>query len=474
MSWDNYIVEVDLDGQWLAITSSVDTEQSQISIQTERRTESDEAQPSTATLVLNNTDHQFTVGNLSSPLSPHWKQGVRIRIAEVLGFRRFPLITGRVEVPEIDDWAEQGVDQFVTVTVIDKLTELDGSRKFISNLAEHIIWAGGSSLVGFYPLNETGTSRVFRDQVGGLPPLQLLANDSSLADEVVASALAQPGQGVNAPADDTKGVLFGPVTTQFGNIQALARGHILTMKIPTSAGLQMASGVPLTLICWVNLDTLYEDTQQIFFVNLSNVAGGTITQIDVKRHTMQDTDPAAGYWTGDVFSIPSGLDGTVTGPWDVGSLLMPVGVQLTFSTNSMRFWVGDTEYTTTPTGTITSPQLLTGNFTLGSVAGALSYVQIYIGTYTRAQFLAQLEVGRSGLGGQYTGERIRTIAGYAGVPASELGGVEQGTSRMVGTSLAGQTALPQMRLAEATEQGRLRADGNGLLRFNSRITRYNV
>jgi hypothetical protein len=31
-----------------------------------------------------------------------------------------------------------------------------------------------------------------------------------------------------------------------------------------------------------------------------------------------------------------------------------------------------------------------------------------------------------------------------------------------------------MRLAEATEQGRLRADGNGLLRFNSRITRYNV
>src|SRR2546423_12299295 len=110
------------------------------------------AQAATLAVVLDNRDHRFTFGNVSSPLSPNWKPGRRIRCYEVIGNRRFDVFSGYIQPPETDDWAESGADQYMTLTAVDRLGRLGTARTMISTLAEHIIYNGGSSLVAYWSL----------------------------------------------------------------------------------------------------------------------------------------------------------------------------------------------------------------------------------------------------------------------------------------------------------------------------------
>ena len=107
--------------------------------------------------------------------------------------------------------------------------------------------------------------------------------------------------------------------------------------------------------------------------------------------------------------------------------------------------------------------------------GTISHVQIYVGpgAYTRSMHLAQAAAGYTGLYGQTTGQRIVTLAQYAGIPAAELSNVDPGIAPMQKATLTGQSPLAEMRVAETTEQGRLRTNGQGLLVFDSRLRRYN-
>jgi hypothetical protein len=107
---------------------------------------------------------------------------------------------------------------------------------------------------------------------------------------------------------------------------------------------------------------------------------------------------------------------------------------------------------------------------------AVGHVQIYSGTpavFTNAMHLAQYQTGLTGLERQTTGERIATIASYAGVRGGEMN-IDTGTSVMQRAALAGQTPLDAMRDAERTEQGLLYVDGSGTLTFKDRRSLYNI
>jgi hypothetical protein len=119
------------------------------------------------------------------------------------------------------------------------------------------------------------------------------------------------------------------------------------------------------------------------------------------------------------------------------------------------------------------------NLTLGNNwTGALGHVQVYVSlsntTFGAATQQAQVTAARTALSGQYTGQRITTLARYAGIPASQLTNVDNGIALMSAASLAGQSPYAEMKRAETTEQGRLRADGRGQIVFDDRLARYNV
>jgi hypothetical protein len=439
------------------------------------------AQPAQLALVLNNADHRFTPGNTGSPLYPNFKQGKRLRVRETIGYRTFDLMTGWLELPDITDWAEQGTDQTITVTVVDRLTRLDRGRTFVSTLAEYILDAAGSLLKAYYPFDET-SGNTFRDYFSVQPPFVAGRSDGSLGASVSSLPTITPAGGAGPPGDDINGLKLTPVTTPYGNLSnALARAYAVTADyrgtyVASPTWIDLHAGDLLTVVAWFNLDAAYDDTQMLLVFDVRDRAGGgaTASTVGLSRNSYINTNPDAGKWTLDVIGTGTGLDTTITtiGAF-TGGTSVPVGIQLGFSSNTAKLWVGSDEWTSVPTGTPNDPLSLHGSFSVGALAGSVSHLQVYLGNYTRTMFLAQRTAGGLGLAGQRTDDRVSTIARYAGITSGNLI-LDRGSSWMQKASLAGQTPLTAMRNAETTEQGLLLADGSGRLVLQNRIRRYNV
>jgi hypothetical protein len=173
------------------------------------------------------------------------------------------------------------------------------------------------------------------------------------------------------------------------------------------------------------------------------------------------TDDLAAAWTATAYGSHT----------DTGAILLACRINLVG--NSMSLFVNNNQYPATVTGTMPSSMLLLSAIVGDNYEGGLGHLQIYDSDYTFTTHQAQYAMGVGCLAGQATGERIKTVAQYAGIPTSELGMVDTGTSTMWRATLAGQTPLGAMADAEATEQVRLRANGQGLLVFDSRTRRYN-
>ncbi len=447
----------DTNPTWTDITPYVDSVVSPVSVQSGRPTEQVTAEPSNLTLVLNNTDHRFTFGNASSPYAPYWRQGLKIRVIETIGYRSYPAFTGWLEESNIDDWAPPGVDQQITVTVIDRLTRVDRSRVFISTLAEYILYNGGSALLAYYPFNES--SKSFRDVTGNNNPyLKMLSVVGSGFTVTSQAAAIQPAQGAPVLADDgaTVALVAGLGTNAGTNVWATvpnieADGY----------GLGIGSGFVLTVVCWLNLSapaTPYSIATQLLSIGTLNCT--LITSCDA---------------LGMVSVLVSGaMSASATvAPFPVSGWT-PLAIRFGPSANLLEVWIGNQRFPATLTGTLASDTL--NSIQLPEIQGALGHVQVYIGhsaDWDLPQLAAQIVAARTCLTGQYTGQRIKTLFQYAGVPASELSNVDNGVAMMGIAKLAGTTPYTKATEAEQTEQGRLYADGNGLVVFQDRHRRYN-
>jgi len=488
-SWDStaYVtVEVssappdDPNPVWVDITPYVLTVEraSPMTVDQGRQTELSGTDPTRATVTLNNADGRFLSGWGGSPYYPWWKQGRKMRIRETVGYQTFDEVTGYLQLPETRVGVPVNADNLVTVSIVDRLARLDVGRKFVSTLAEYIMFNGGTSLKAYYPLNETGTT-LYRDALGNFQPLGLVGSNSSLASQATAPATYGQGQGVNPPGDDVGGLKLTPSTVPFGNINAMALGYWLVTLTPGGAVGSpdhplIHAGDAVTFLAWVNLDPTYQDAQNILSLQITDASTLNVTSAVLFRHSLINTDSNPGYWEAGLFNIGSGLTGSAVGPYDIGGNARLVGIQFSYSPNTLKLWINQYEFIATPTGTLTDPEHFTLSNLIGTLGGSVSHAQFYIGPYSRAQFLAQYAAGYTGLSGQYTGDRIRTIAQYAGIPATLLSNVDDGVAMMTKASLAGQSPTDQMRLAETTEQGRLRMDGRGQLIFDDRIARYNL
>jgi hypothetical protein len=419
------------------------------------------ARPATLTATLENIDHALTFGNTTSTLA-NWKPGRRIRCYEVIGNRRFDWFTGPLQAPETDDWAEQGVDQVVTISAVDRLGRLATGRTMVSTLAEHILYNAGAALRAYYPLGDTDGT--YRPIVGAdtYPPLTETVQVTTGADPTqnrFRRAAAAIG------ADDLPVPMFAPQYQSGTPAIAIAETELTATF---GAGI-LTTGNVVTVAFWVN-PTALEDPQwrpvQIGFG--TGGAGGYIrirrtdnseTPLGVWKATF--TDDLAAAWTATAYGSHT----------DTGAILLACRINLVG--NSMSLFVNNNQYPATVTGTMPSSMLLLSAIVGDNYEGGLGHLQIYDSDYTFTTHQAQYAMGVGCLAGQATGERIKTVAQYAGIPTSELGMVDTGTSTMWRATLAGQTPLGAMADAEATEQVRLRANGQGLLVFDSRTRRYN-
>ncbi len=425
-----------------------------------RQTELAQMDPSRMSLVLENRDGRFTPGNPSSPYYPYWRQGVRMVWTETLGAITFTHFDGSLEIPEVQlnyQAADPTInDALLAVSTVDTLTRLDRARRFISTLAEFIVDAGGTTLVVYLPMNEP-VGPTFSD-----PRQSFSLSESSNylfgGIPVAGHALVDYGSATALPADELTGAVYDPLVDASG---AFVKWGQHDGSLPTP--LIVDAGKSVAIACWVNFRHTFTD-----IVRLLGLTGpaGCYMQFGV--------DGTAGTWTASVEDF-TGLVGPTTGKaYNVDAWRL-VALRLTESTGVVEFWHhGAAPETSTIAGATTAQ--FTGIQITGQASVAMMAVQVYYGAgaYTRAQHLAQVAAGFSGLERQTTGERIRTVARYAGVSASALDHIDDGSTVMQRASLAGKTPLAAMQEAADAERGRLFTAGDGSIVFHDRHRIYNT
>lgn len=459
---------------WVDITEFVRFTRVPLGVTTGRSTELEGIAPGRLTLGIDNAGGQFTPGSASATLE--LTLGMPIRLIEQVGYKSFPLFYGALQLPETAESLE-GVDNLVVITAVDGKELLDNGRTFVSTLAEHIL--ASPTLVHYYPLSEDRAP--FRDIVGDGYPLATILNSGSLAGTGTMAPSYTPNGGPTAPGDDLHGLLFSPEMSTGGGFgfPTFASGYqILNSNTNdrVSPTTQVAAGQLLTFVLWVSL-TDSDDAQSILSCDLRDAGFTQMSTIFITR--IMNWAPTFGALAGLLDASLNNLSGgtlagdvtTILPLRNTGGSVLPLGIQIGYTPNSLKLWAGRDEFiATAPTGAAINPQII-GALQLGPMGGSVSHCQIHVGDFTHDDFVAQYEMGRQGLAGQRTDERVATILSYAGSPPADL---DLGSTYMQSTNLGGRKPGELIDEATTTEQGRFFFNGEGRAQFHSRVRVYNV
>lgn len=414
-----------------------------------RQNDLDQTEPSQLTLVLENADDALSYGNTSSPYAAWWGPGRKCRLRETIGTTTIDQMVGYLQFPdELLVTAE--VEQRVTVSIVDELARLRTAPMFVSTLSAYIRSNGGSALKAYWPLSDAEGSTTAAENLGlGVAPLLRETLGGGATDDT-SLPLWQPGTRQGPPGDDASYLTLNP-TTLVGSpvtIPRMANRNLtnISMALPMVAvSLWVyATGNGGQIV--VLRDDFIANTLQLGYgvlgwgLTASNAGGSTFVQI-----------PAA----------------TKTAGWAFVTAMMDN------TTGAVALWVDRL----TATGTTGGPS--SGSMVSVTVDGryasvAVGGLQIYNGNladFDNTAHVNQFLAGFTGLERQTTGERIRTILGYAGI--TDTTAIDPGQTVMQVASLAGQTPEEAMRDAERTEQGLLYVRA-GQIVFKDRRTLYNI
>jgi hypothetical protein len=475
-AYQNWKVEI-LFSAWTDVTAYVETINGPFTIVSGATPET--VENGTLTITFNNADQRFTPLNVNSPYYPYVKSARKIRVTETIGNETFYLFTGYLEWPEIGSWtastSSSPRDQTISITAVDLIGWLEHGQEFISNLGAHILGTlqpDSSALKAFWPLTDPGPKAYSAgptSQPALVPELYLQGPRSQ--DLTTALLWQQDGPG----GDDATLPQFA--LTESSTYVTGAQFQTVSL---VAAPLLVGVGEVLTISAWIKLgrapanaltkqSTICYLSSSVFdsyvSVALAETASGEL-RVDITASlTDETTNVLEVDWYAEDLRVP-------VDQWTLLSVQVPISL----AANAQILYIGDDTYTTTATGALpVEVGLDTMELVGAGCSGGLGYLQFYE-TASADQFdhAGQYEVGISGLGGQYTGDRVRSILRYAGVAPIDLGRIDDGESIMQRASLAGKNPVSALQEAVDTEQGDLYADGSGLPVFADRRTLYNV
>lgn len=456
------------DPVWVDLSSRVLTG---LDIAEGRQSELDDVDPAVFSVRLRNNDGWLTPGNPSSPYVGWWKQGRRCRFREIAGPLGFDLFDGFLEIPENTVGMQEpaGADSDITMTLtgVDLVGRHRNSRKMVSTLGEHIVYNGGASLVAYWPLGESDGPDV-NTAAGEQWTLTATKRHNSFASAPFAGTpeINFGASGI-AIADDLTAVEFSPTSVSVP-ASDYADSVMLTGKRATAVS--YGAGQAVTVAGWTRPGTLLAGAAVLTLIEVS-LYDSTGVVVAYAGVNINSSGQFVGYARGPL----NDWTGSVTGPPACSGQPIPVAVRTSFSPAVLELWVRDKVYSGTLTVSFATPTSF-DRFDIGErYPGTVNHAQVYIGApsaWTNTNFVAQYQMGLYGLERQSTGQRIATIADYAGIPAAARD-VDPGTSVMQAASLAGKTAAAAWDEARDTEQGRLFAHA-GRLVFHDRARIYNV
>lgn len=416
-----------------------------------RQTELERTDNAALRLTVDNADGRYTPG---APTSAYeLRQGQRIQVRETIGRRTFPLFTGTIQQPEAV-YGTTSNEATVTLSAVDAFGELEqGGRTFVSTLGEYIRDAGGSALVGYWPLGEASGALQAESMVPTQGPLTIERRSDFDGHNAPANSLISFGAADGPAMDDISGVEFNALTS---DASLLVRDRLIYRTV---TGADFADSATIAVSIWSRVQQSSLTSWQIIVARDDTFTTNLVIdyQSSVWRATASDT---AG-------SVNISAGAPLWDRWQLLTLAMT-------SAGDVYFWVDQNEFTGSIGGAATGDfdSILVDSGTPGSAA---CHLQLYAGTYTRKMHLAQYAQGvntyTGGLRFQRTDERFRTVARYAGLPEPDC---DHGSVWMQRAELAGKTFAEAAGEAIRTEQGRAFVSGAGVPQFHSRVrTKYN-
>lgn len=417
--------------------------------------------PAGGSLVLNDADRRWTPGNVLSPYYPHLVPGRRVWIEDTIGYHTYPVFAGYVDFPEHPGWQPAmstggQVDSRVTVPLVDRHAQLARSRELVSLLAEYIM-ATGSALVGYWPLAETTSGLAIASGPAAVPLLRV--DYSAGASPAIASGgrtqVLQQGAGTAVPGDDVTPALWAPIVVSSVPV------FWTTLETTALTGAGSSGSGWWTMAAWVRPTLPGVGSQYVLRADT-----GAADYVELVTDVS-----SSGMWGVNINGVVRTTAIRVAA--DVSTL---VSLRIQFSSGAAELRVGRLSETWTAATPVTfNPTTLR----VGRLyAGCVSHVQLYTGasaaTLDATGHAAQWEAGLYGLERQTTGQRIRTVLGYAGVTTGEMGQIDDGTAVMPQGRLAGRAPVDVIRDAVVCEQGQLFFDGAGRPVFRDRRRIYNV
>jgi hypothetical protein len=415
-------------------------------------------QVSTMSVALRNHDQRYTPGNTQSPLYPDVRPARRCRALDTVAGEEITVFDGYIELPEITTWQKSSVaaprEQLFHLSAVDRMGRLDRARPFISTLAEHIRYVGGTrGLVAYWPM--ISASGPLGDVMGGRPLVTGRgAGGISRADEA------------GPRGDDASAVRFAPTVHDDG----IPEPSFLTAPVSIPVG---ASQV-VALSAWVRIDAPPTDptpgSASRVPLWLSGVDGMTVR--------VEDDESLGIVLT--VGNSPVFGQLLVGGhfPADVWRLVTAI---MDLSADTMTLCVGADTPVSDAIGASPAAGLFDmirvggSEFTFESMFGSAMHLQVYVGAagevFDAADHLAQYRAGYDGLDRQRVDERMTTIANYAGIPADDLH-LGRASAIMSRARLAGRRPGELLREAAEADNGHILAHGDGHIAFAPRHVRY--
>lgn len=433
-----------------------------------RQDETGEIKPTEMSWAVRNGDNAMTPNNSASPYAGRWEQGRRVQIAEVVGGQEFLLGTGFLEIPDMQI-VDQKSSQPVTVTAVDWMGRLESAPPFEGTLAEHIRVNGGG-LVEWWPLSESAESGVYMSALTGRVTHRTVSGWGDAAIYVDPEELIRPANVDGPPGDDQRYLecrVAGDTTS--GGSSQYADAYL---QAPVSV--PVATTEVVAVSAWVNFGA-YElaggsAEPSAWIAALAGVG------VEIALYKMYVNDTTS-YAAATVFTSAVGTTTLSLGrPYERDAWRL-LTVRWTLATGLVELWsAADAAVSTTVAPTVAPLQM--GQIQIGQGwAGSIGHVQVRTGpaatTMTRQMHLDQYTHGYQGLGRQTVAERITTISGYAGVPATEVVVPASCSTPMQPAKLAGVGPAEAIRRAATTGQDTLITDGAGRITAVPRAQRYN-
>lgn len=437
-------------------------------LSTGRQNNLDQSEPSTLRFTLRNDDDRFTYANPFSPYAAWWGPGRKCRLRETYGSTVVDLFTGYLQVPEESQPDAKASGQQVTVSAIDRLGRLAAAPTFVSTLGAHIVGSARNGILrGYWPLNDPGPGTKIAPAVGNRTG-DIFDSGSTITPTTQLPEVNFQGGG-HPPGDDVDSLQF--VYGLAGVLNVGFNYAYWNYGQAEADFIEMTTGQVATLVGWVNMASTTN-------ITLDSIGISVVTRPSLGAWFVTTTrvaDTAGKHWNVEYYNGSAWDVAAANGSSNATERWYALAIRWGFDPNVLELWVDDARYTGTFTETVTSAAVLNIE---SSFNGSIAHHQIYVGDpddFTFADFTAQRAVGLLGLERQTTGDRIRSIAAYAGIPLAEYTDtVDKGTAIMQAASLADKTPLEAMREAERTEQGLLYVDGSGRLVFRDRRSLYNI